>query len=1408
MLLFIIFYYNIFQIYKSFFTFLMDNQKKIKNEVNIFDISKKTEKNKSNKFLTSVINKKLSLLYKQLIKEGIKTSIIIPKKRNSYISNKGLPLKTLKNIYKLPKNCGLRGLSAKDALYLGLDFNKKSVKSNDIYTYLSSSNIYHPRENKLKILEKNIQSKLLDISMEIYEQKKTHIKSELSDEESFEKKPKKIKKLSKSSKKVDFQNMKDKMKGFKKDLSNFKKTNSVKSHDTSVFLYLKEQQMERERKIRRSKVLYDSMAEDESDENIDEEGFGLNPESIFIIIFDFFLFFCSFFCLFYMPLRLAMNKLEINNDEYLIYTMIYFSEILYIFDLIFGFLRWYYNNVLKLVRNNYIIIKHYLYGYFFIDLIQAIPFYSILKYINSKYNDNNKYTVLFNEKHFMIKLLVCLKALKIFKINNRNNNKAIYFINKYFSDSYISERIYNISNLAIITLSVLNIFVCFHIYIGKLSYPNWILSTKVQDKSFLDIYLSSLYFIIATMTSVGYGDIVCISNEETFFQILLLSIGIVAYSWIINTVGDYVKNESRASIKYNKDLTQLEEIRIAYPNMPFKLYNNIHQHLQRLLRQQEKFDSNILINSLPYTLKNKLLFVIHKEVINKFIFFKGCENSDFIIKVLTRFIPLYSKKNSFLIKEGEIIENIFLVKDGKLALEAAIDLDNIEKSVEKYLEYQFEDISSIVESNSENSFQKLEKLLNDEKEKIEIKNHEELLDVINKLSQNIENISYMHETHIEEEIGKCDFNEECEDLEQGNHQFLHILDILKNEHFGEIYMILNKPCPLSLRVKSKKADLFLLRKKDVINVKKDYPNIWKRIEDKAMYNMKSIKALTKKIINRYCKFNGIIQEKDIMERSNHLFECKDSICLQNKNMSFYSNNSNIKKSKIRAISTSVNKNSDIKKKKSNDIYILSSKSNKQNNSFRSCPNKNKEKSKTKKNGKEEKIAKIKESFISNTDSNQENKNKKEKDRILNLNESQYTSKTLSFNESNKSLNEKININKNIKDKKSKTQQNKNNEKKEKNKKSKYKSSKLKENNSNFKTSYKTNITKDLNSKNSSIFNNDQINKSNQNLTQFNNLVISNTNLLYFIPESFHNINNNSHSVKSNNNNLLIKEMPIKLEYISNYKNINQITKGKYINNKKFQNALYKFIKFYFHLNVSQSNKKNDNKESSFDFSSLKKNSKNELFIDNDSSNNCEKSEIISNKYLVNSNNEFSKNYSFSENIVLDENKKNKNKIKLIKYNNTNTKSKVLSKNFYKEDINNYNNNLKSIILDSNKNDKNKTKDRTYTPKLKYKNNNKIKKYNLDDKNTNNENSNQNDKTWKKIKNSDILPQNKMINFNFHISDKNISLENRKKEIIPKINDKMINNDKNNLTKHVINSNSNNIINETNYNYTKNYCFIY
>jgi hypothetical protein len=235
--------------------------------------------------------------------------------------------------------------------------------------------------------------------------------------------------------------------------------------------------------------------------------------------------------------------------------------------------------------------------------------------------------------------------------------------------------------------------------------------------------------------------------------------------------------------------------------MSFKLYNKIQKHLETVSQQQEKFDTNLLVNNLPYTLKNQLMFIIYGNIIKKFNFFKECENSDFILRILTSFIPMTAKKGAFIIHEGELVDNIIFVKEGRLSLIAAIDLDNPLVSIDNYLGEKFEDINEKMETKLDNSA--LNKSMNIglkiEKAQTEIKTFLKTRDDMNS-------------SNIEQEIAKLDYDGD-DDFEIGNHQFLNILDILKNEHYGEVYMFLQKPSPLSLRVKSKYSQLFLLIKK-------------------------------------------------------------------------------------------------------------------------------------------------------------------------------------------------------------------------------------------------------------------------------------------------------------------------------------------------------------------------------------------------------------------------------------------------------------------------------------------------------------------------------------------------------------------------------------------------------------------
>ena len=88
--------------------------------------------------------------------------------------------------------------------------------------------------------------------------------------------------------------------------------------------------------------------------------------------------------------------------------------------------------------------------------------------------------------------------------------------------------------------------------------------------------------------------------------------------------------------------------------------------------------------------------------------------------------------------------------------------------------------------------------------------------------------------------------EEEEREREKNIQYVKILEIRKNEHFGDILMFLNKRSPLCAKVKSKKAEFYFLNKTDALEISTCYPRIWNKINKKSLFNMEQIKRLINK----------------------------------------------------------------------------------------------------------------------------------------------------------------------------------------------------------------------------------------------------------------------------------------------------------------------------------------------------------------------------------------------------------------------------------------------------------------------------------------------------------------------------------------------------------------------------------
>ena len=616
---------------------------------------------------------------------------------------------------------------------------------------------------------------------------------------------------------------------------------------------------EKFRILTQKKLVYDSLDDEEMVEDAVFDNFYLYPEDKIIYIIDALTLFLTFWSMIYKPLSLVLNNCDIkdniNSLDFENITNI-FIDVLFVCDLIINFFKSFYNFDEQLVTKSEKIFLHYIKGYFIIDLISAIPYYSIIKIISYKNHKNmimpinctKYYNHVINDRYQMIELL---KLVKLIKCTSSNNIVSNYIIGELNEISFFEDWSFLLSNIFILLL-VFHLTACMHIFVASTAFPNWIIQKGLQTSPFFEVYLSSIYFLITTVTSVGYGDIIGSSFTEIIFQIFLLMIGIIAYSWLISSLSNYVQENNKQNEVFHQKLSLLNEIKLEHPKMPKELYDKIYLHLEYINLGQKK-DKSSLINVLPHTIQKSLLYEMYKPIIENFNFFKNFKNSEFVNRVISKLKPVLAVKNDLLLEQDEIIEDTIFVKQGRLSLEVKIDAEHPEKSVEKLLNeeyffgiennevYQkstFGGVFNVTVNNMNQSFVNKKNLYNlYSGNTYNVNNHKRIKSIITN-------------TKGENEILKHpNIN--------NNYIHLRILDIRKNEHFGALLMFLNKRSPLILRVKTKKAELFFLKKIDAVEISTSYPNIWKRVNKKSFHNLKEIKKIMKNIIKHFCETYGI-----------------------------------------------------------------------------------------------------------------------------------------------------------------------------------------------------------------------------------------------------------------------------------------------------------------------------------------------------------------------------------------------------------------------------------------------------------------------------------------------------------------------------------------------------------------------
>ena len=345
-------------------------------------------------------------------------------------------------------------------------------------------------------------------------------------------------------------------------------------------------------------------------------------------------------------------------------------EIIFIIDFILNFFTTFLDRQENKVRKLRLIVENYVFSWFLFDLLILCPFDIISVFF--PYN----FIIFTVQKYYIIKFTLfkwikMFRLIKLFKIESTGKFISILVLN----DNYRLNRVFKFVFLFLILTHIAS---CFFIFIGftTLNDLNWIHNANLLECSKFDLYIASLYYMLVTIYSVGYGDILPINIWEKLAIIVFMFIGSMLYSYAVSSLSTIFSEKNKKYFEYKRKVSVLKSID-EENQLPSALYNKIKQNIKNDFKnnQNEKFE---FIESLPSNIRNDLILLIYQSIKQQKFF--NNQANDFLLFVLP-FLKFHKiLKTDVLISAGEIIDEMYFVLKGDLSLNLELKYENYEIS--------------------------------------------------------------------------------------------------------------------------------------------------------------------------------------------------------------------------------------------------------------------------------------------------------------------------------------------------------------------------------------------------------------------------------------------------------------------------------------------------------------------------------------------------------------------------------------------------------------------------------------------------------------------------------------------------------------------------------------------------------
>ncbi|GMT19221.1 hypothetical protein PFISCL1PPCAC_10518 [Pristionchus fissidentatus] len=338
-------------------------------------------------------------------------------------------------------------------------------------------------------------------------------------------------------------------------------------------------------------------------------------------------------------------------------------DIMFIVDIIINFRTTYVNENDEVVSHPGKIAVHYFKGWFFIDMIAAVPFDLLL--VNTHDDESSSTTTL-------IGLLKTARLLRLVRVARKLDR---------YSEYGAAVLLLLMATFALIA----HWLACIWYAIGSAELPHkeitWLhqLSKHLNEPyistngtqptggpSLKSRYVASLYFTLSTITSIGFGNVSATTDSEKIFTIIMMILGSLMYASVFGNVSAIIQRLYSGTARYHTEMSRLREF-IRFHQIPNPLRQRLEEYFQHAWSYTNGIDMNTVLKGFPDCLQADICLHLNRNLLNSCTAFTG--STPGCLRALSmRFRTTHAPPGDTLVHKGDILTGLHFIARGSVEI--------------------------------------------------------------------------------------------------------------------------------------------------------------------------------------------------------------------------------------------------------------------------------------------------------------------------------------------------------------------------------------------------------------------------------------------------------------------------------------------------------------------------------------------------------------------------------------------------------------------------------------------------------------------------------------------------------------------------------------------------------------------